>query len=487
MKDNSLNPNSEIRNKMKEYPFLIAGKPGTSKKKEDVINPFTNKSVGTVYLAETTDIKKAIQVSTKAFEASRKLPSHERSRILIEISKGLLNRKEEIAKIIVQENGKPIRDARMEVDRAAMTFEIASEESKRIPGELIPMDLRPDAEGRLGILKRFPIGPITAITPFNYPLNLAAHKIAPAFAVGNPVILKPAMATPISSLLLGEIITASNAPSGLFSVVPSYHEDCEALISDERIKMISFTGSPDVGWDLKKRCGRKKITLELGGNAGVIIHEDADLELAVNRCVRGSFVYAGQVCISVQRIYIHKNIYEKFIQHFLEAVKKLKIGDPMDESTDIGPMIKENQAVRAHEWIQEAIKAGARLLTGGKRNGSFLEPTVLENVPKGTKACNKEAFAPLVDVFSYTNFEEAVRAVNDTPYGLQSGIFTRDVGRIFHAFHEIEVGSLMINEVPTFRLDHMPYGGTKLSGLGREGLRYAMEEMTEPRLLLLKA
>jgi glyceraldehyde-3-phosphate dehydrogenase (NADP+) len=250
--------------------------------------------------------------------------------------------------------------------------------------------------------------------------------------------------------------------------------------------MISFTGSPDVGWDLKKRCGRKKITLELGGNAGVIIHEDADLELALTRCLRGAFAYAGQVCISIQRIYIHEKIYQPFISQFLEGVKKLKMGDPMDESTEIGPMIKETQAIRAQEWIQEAIQAGARLLAGGKRQGNFLEPTVLENVPKGTKACDKEAFAPLVDVFSYSNFEEAVSAVNDTAYGLQSGIFTRDIEKIFYAFQEIEVGSLMVNEVPTFRLDHMPYGGTKLSGLGREGLRYAIEEMTEPRLLVLK-
>jgi glyceraldehyde-3-phosphate dehydrogenase (NADP+) len=471
---------------MKEYPFLIAGKPGLSNKKAQVINPFSGQPVGTVYLAGPSDVEKAIQMAAETFQKSRKLPSHERARILKEISKGIAVRKEEIAKMIVQENGKPIRDSRMEVDRAVMTFEIASEEAKRIPGELIPMDLRSDAEGRWGILKRFPIGPITAITPFNYPLNLAAHKIAPALATGNPVILKPSMDTPISSLFLGEVIAQVSPLPGLFSVLPSRHEDCEALITDDRLKMISFTGSPDVGWDLKKRCGRKKITLELGGNAGVIIHEDADLELALTRCLRGAFAYAGQVCISIQRIYIHEKIYQPFISQFLEGVKKLKMGDPMDESTEIGPMIKETQAIRAQEWIQEAIQAGARLLAGGKRQGNFLGPTVLENVPKGTKACDKEAFAPLVDVFSYSNFEEAVSAVNDTPYGLQSGIFTRDIEKIFYAFQEIEVGSLMVNEVPTFRLDHMPYGGTKLSGLGREGLRYAIEEMTEPRLLVLK-
>ncbi|MBI1883601.1 MAG: aldehyde dehydrogenase family protein [Chlamydiae bacterium] len=472
---------------MKTYPFLIAGEPHQSTKTQEVINPFNGQIVGSVYLAQKSDTEKAIQRAVEAFEKSRHLPSHERARILKAIADALLKRREELARMIVQENGKPIRDCRMEVDRAVMTFEIAAEEAKRIPGELIPMDLRPDSEGRLGIVKRFPMGPVTAITPFNYPLNLAVHKIAPAFAVGNPVILKPSMDTPITALLLGEIIQSCNVVSGMINVVTSHHEACEALITDERIKMISFTGSPDVGWDLKRRCDHKRITLELGGNAGVIVHEDADLDLAVQRCLRGAFAYAGQVCISVQRIYIHQKIYSEFVKRFLESVKKLKIGDPMDEATDIGPMIKENQAIRAEEWIQEAVKAGAKLLAGGKRKGSFIEPTVLENVPKGTKACDKEAFAPLVDIFSYANFEEAVRSVNDTPYGLQAGIFTRDIGRILHAFEKIEVGGLMVNEVPTFRLDHMPYGGTKSSGFGREGLRYAMEEMTEPRLLILKA
>lgn len=471
---------------MKEYPFLIGGKPVQSKKTQDVVNPFDQSLAAKVCLASKKDIEQAIQKACDAFQKSKRLASYERAELLQKIAQAIALRKEELAKTIVRENGKPIRDCRLEVDRAVMTFEIAAEEAKRIPGELIPMDLRPDAKDRFGILKRFPIGPITAITPFNYPLNLAVHKIAPAFAVGNPVILKPSTDTPLSALLLGEIIHQCGAIPGMISVVPSQHEDCGALITDDRIKMISFTGSPDVGWDLKKHCGRKKITLELGGNGGVIVHEDADLKLAVSRCLRGAFAYAGQVCISVQRIYIHKKIYDDFIKLFLEGVKKLKMGDPMDEATDIGPMIKETQAMRAQDWIQEAVKAGARILAGGKRRGNFVEPTVLENVPPGTKACDKEAFAPLVDVFSYTDFEKAVEALNDTPYGLQAGIFTQDINRIFHAFTEIEVGGLMVNEVPTFRLDHMPYGGVKFSGFGREGLKYAMEEMTEPRLLMIK-
>ncbi len=472
---------------MKPHPFLIAGESCQSKQTADVINPFDQSLVAKACLAGKADIEKAIQKSVEAFKRSKKIASYERADLLKKIALGVASRKEELAKTIVQENGKPIRDCRMEVDRAVMTFEIAAEEAKRISGELLSLDLRPDTKDRFGLVKRFPIGPITAITPFNYPLNLAVHKIAPAFAVGNPVILKPPTDTPLSALLLGEIIAECSPIPGLISVVPSLHEDCDVLITDDRIQMISFTGSPDVGWDIKRRCGRKKVTLELGGNGGVIIHEDASLDLAIPRCVRGAFAYAGQVCISVQRIYIHQKIYKKFIQHFLKEIEKLKMGNPMDENTDIGPMIKETQAIRACEWIEEAVRAGAKLLTGGKRHGSFVEPTVLENVPKGTKACDKEAFAPLVDVFSYENFEDAVQAVNDTPYGLQAGIFTQDINRILHAFNEIEVGGLMVNEVPTFRLDHMPYGGVKYSGFGREGLKYAMEEMTEPRLLVLKA
>jgi acyl-CoA reductase-like NAD-dependent aldehyde dehydrogenase len=471
---------------VKEYPYLIAGQKISSHQKKDIVNPYNQQIFARVFLAAVSDVDKAIQKAAEAFQISKKLSSYQRSDMLAKIARLVQEKKEELARTIVQENGKPIKDCRLEVDRAVMTFQIAAEEAKRIEGELIPMDLRPDAEGRMGIIKRFPIGPVAAITPFNYPLNLAVHKIAPALAVGNPVILKPASDTPVSALLLGEIIDHCHSIPGLMSVVPSRHQDCDALVTDERIKMISFTGSPDVGWDLKTRCGQKRITLELGGNGGVIVHEDADIELAVSRCLRGAFAYAGQVCISVQRIYIHEKIYSAFIKKFLEAVRGLKVGDPMDESTDIGPMIKENQAVRAIEWIEEAVKAGAKLLIGGKRKGSMVEPTVLENVPKGTQACDKEAFAPLVDVFSYSKFEEAVQAVNDTPYGLQAGIFTKDIGRILLAFSEIEVGGLMVNEVPTFRLDHMPYGGTKYSGFGREGLKYAMEEMTEPRLLVIK-
>lgn len=472
---------------MNDYPFILAGQSRHSGNKAEILNPYSGKPFAAVSLAGKPDIESAIQSAVSAFVTTRKLPSYERSRILQTSSDLVRDRREEIARVIVQENGKPIRDCRLEVDRAVMTFQIAAEEAKRIGGEVLPLDLRPDSAGRFGILRRFPIGPITAITPFNYPLNLAVHKLAPAVAAGNTVILKPSSDTPATGILLGEILHEAAKIPGLVSVVPSKHEDCDALVTDDRIKMITFTGSPDVGWNLKKRSGRKRITLELGGNGGVIVHDDADLELAVTRCVRGCFAYAGQVCISVQRMYVHRRIYSDFIERFLSAVKNLKMGDPMDEATDIGPLIKENQAIRAEEWIREAVAAGARLLAGGKRQGAFLEPTVLENVPKGTRACDKEAFAPLVDVFVYDDFEDAVRAVNDTEYGLQAGIFTRDLGRILHAYGEIDVGALMVNDVPTFRLDHMPYGGTKLSGLGREGLKYAIEEMTEPRLLAVHA
>jgi acyl-CoA reductase-like NAD-dependent aldehyde dehydrogenase len=375
--------------------------------------------------------------------------------------------------------------ARVEVDRAVFTFQIAAEEATRLGGEYLPLDWQESTAARWSIVKRFPVGPITGITPFNFPLNLVAHKVAPAIACGCPMVLKPAPQAPTSSLMLGEIVQRAGWPDGGLNVLMLSNEDTGVLVEDDRIKMISFTGSAPVGWAIKSRSGKKRVTLELGGNAGVIVHGDADLAYAAERCVVGGYTYAGQTCISVQRIFVERTVYGKFTELLVAGVQKLRSGDPMEETTDVGPLIRESDAIRAADWVQEAVAKGARLLCGGKRKGSILEPTVLSNTQPDMKVNCKEIFAPVVTVEPYDRFEEALDRVNDSDYGLQAGVFTRDAKRIFQAFDELEVGGVMAGEVPSFRIDHMPYGGVKDSGLGREGLRYAMEEMTEPRILAM--
>jgi glyceraldehyde-3-phosphate dehydrogenase (NADP+) len=386
---------------------------------------------------------------------------------------------------MAQEAGKPIRAARTEVERSIFTFTIAAEESARIEGEYLSLDWQQYTAGRWGIVRRFPLGPIAGITPFNFPLNLVAHKVAPAIASGCPIILKPAPQTPLSSLLLAEAVEQAGLPDGAFNVLPLSNEDAGLLVTDDRIKLISFTGSARVGWDIKRRAGKKKVVLELGGNAGVIVHGDADIPLAAERCVAGGFGYAGQTCISVQRILVERSAYGKFRDLLLAGVRQLKMGDPMDEATDVGPLIRESDAIRASEWVQQAIQDGATLLCGGKRHGSMLEPTVLTGTRPDMKVNCEEVFAPVVTAEAYDDFSQALRQINESPYGLQAGLFTRDVNRIFQAYEELEVGGLIAGDVPSFRIDHMPYGGVKDSGLGREGLRYAIEEMTEPKLLVM--
>jgi glyceraldehyde-3-phosphate dehydrogenase (NADP+) len=386
---------------------------------------------------------------------------------------------------MAQEAGKPIRAARTEVERSIFTFTIAAEESARIEGEYLSLDWQQYTAGRWGIVRRFPLGPIAGITPFNFPLNLVAHKVAPAIASGCPIILKPAPQTPLSSLLLAEAVEQAGLPDGAFNVLPLSNEDAGLLVTDDRIKLISFTGSARVGWDIKRRAGKKKVVLELGGNAGVIVHGDADIPLAAERCVAGGFGYAGQTCISVQRILVERSAYGKFRDLLLAGVRQLTMGDPMDEATDVGPLIRESDAIRASEWVQQAIQDGATLLCGGKRHGSMLEPTVLTGTRPDMKVNCEEVFAPVVTVEAYDEFSQALRQINESPYGLQAGLFTRDVNRIFQAYEELEVGGLIAGDVPSFRIDHMPYGGVKDSGLGREGLRYAIEEMTEPKLLVM--
>ena len=386
---------------------------------------------------------------------------------------------------MAQEAGKPIKAARTEVERAIFTFNVAAEESTRIYGEYLPLDWQEFTAGRWGIVRRFPLGPIAGITPFNFPLNLVAHKVAPAIAAGCPMVLKPAPQTPLTALLLAEAVQQAGWPDGGLNVLPLSNEDAGLLVTDERIKLISFTGSAAVGWQIKKNCGKKKVVLELGGNAGVIVHSDADLAYAADRCVVGGFAYAGQTCISVQRILVERSVCGKFTDLLLEGVKKLKTGDPLDESTDLGPLIRESDAVRASDWIQEAVRGGARLLCGGQRQGPVLEPTVLTGTRPEMKVNCQEIFAPVVTVEPYDDFNQALKQINNSPYGLQAGLFTRDAKLIFNAYEELEVGGLIAGDVPAFRIDHMPYGGVKDSGLGREGLRYAIEEMTEPKLLVM--
>lgn len=469
----------------KEYKFLINGEWRQSSKKEDVKNPYNNETIAQVYFAEEADIEDAVKSSQKAFDITKKLPAYKRAEILKNIIKGLEQRKEEIAKAITIEAGKPITDSRVEVSRAINTFQIASEESKRIEGEVIPLDLMQGSENRFGIVRRFPIGPILGITPFNFPLNLVAHKVAPAIASGNTIILKPAPKTPITAILLGEIVGEAGLPSGGLNVIPCSNPLAEKLVTDDRIKKFSFTGSAAVGFKLKAKAGMKKVTLELGGNAGVIIHSDADIDFAAKRCTIGAFSYAGQICISVQRMFVQKNIYSDFLDKFLANVKNLRVGDPMDESTNIGPMIEQGVSQRTEEWLNEAIKDGAKVLIGGNRNGNFFEPTVLTNTKPSMKVCGEEVFAPLVNVEQYEKFEDAVAMVNNSLYGLQAGIFTRDIKNIFYAYNELEVGGVIVNDIPTYRIDHMPYGGVKMSGFGREGIRYAINEMTELKLLAI--
>jgi acyl-CoA reductase-like NAD-dependent aldehyde dehydrogenase len=447
--------------------------------------PYDGSVIARVYQGRREHAEAAIAASVKAFGTTRRLPAFERQRVLRCIADGIRDRKDELSRTLAQEAGKPIKSARMEVDRAVFTFNVAAEETVRGYGEYLPLDWQQSTAGRWGIVKRFPLGPVAGITPFNFPLNLVAHKVAPAIAAGCSIILKPAPQTPLSSLLLAEVVQQAGWPDGGFNVVLLSNEDSGLLVTDERIKLISFTGSAAVGWAIKNNAGKKKVVLELGGNSGVIVHSDADLAYAAGRCITGGFSYAGQACISVQRIFVEQSVCGKFIELLVDGVSKLKVGDPLDETSDLGPLIRESDAIRAYEWVQEAVRGGARLLCGGQRTGSLLEPTVLTGTKPNMKVNCQEVFAPVVTVEPYPDFATALKQINNSPYGLQAGLFTRDAKLIFDAYNELEVGGLIAGDVPSFRVDHMPYGGVKDSGLGREGLRDAIEEMTEPKLLVM--
>jgi acyl-CoA reductase-like NAD-dependent aldehyde dehydrogenase len=451
----------------------------------EIRSPYDGTLIARVVQGRREHAEAAIAAAVKAFGTTRRLPAFERQRVLRRISASITERKEEFSRTLAQEAGKPIKGARIEVERAIFTFNVAAEESTRIYGEYLPLDWQEFTAGRWGIVRRFPLGPIAGITPFNFPINLVAHKVAPAIAAGCSMVLKPAPQTPLCSLLLAECVQQAGWPDGGLNVLPLSNEDAALLVTDDRIKLISFTGSVPVGWDIKRRAGKKKVVLELGGNAAVIVHSDADLAYAADRCLTGGFAYAGQTCISVQRILVEHSVYGKFADLLIEGVKKLKVGDPLDDSTDVGPLIRESDAVRTAVWIDEAVRAGARLLCGGNRKGLIVEPTVLTGTRPDMKVNSQEVFGPVVTVEPYKDFDQALRMVNNSAYGMQAGIFTRDAKLLFQAYDELEVGGVIAGDVPSFRIDHMPYGGVKDSGLGREGLRYAIEEMTEPKLLVM--
>lgn len=467
------------------YPYYLANRAVAANTDLVVKNKYSGEPVARVAQADAATVERAIAAAVEAFEHTRKMPSYHRQAILDHVVKRVLERQEELAHALCLEAGKPIRDARGEVTRLIDTFRVAAEESVRMTGEYLPLDISKRAEGYEGMWKRFPIGPCGFISPFNFPLNLVAHKVAPAIAVGCPFVLKPASWTPIGALILGEILAETELPEGAFSILPCSREAADALTTDERIKLLSFTGSPEVGWALKARAGKKKVVLELGGNAACIVDQGVDVEYAADRIIIGAFYQSGQSCISVQRIIAHEAIYEHLKQLLRDRASKLKSGDPLEEDTFLGPMISEYDAKRVEQWVNEAIDGGAKLICGGRRNGVFYDATLLENVDPQTRINCQEVFGPVATMQPFTNFRDAVRIANDSVYGLQAGVFTKNLDHAFYSFNELEVGGVVVNDIPSFRVDHMPYGGVKDSGLGREGVRFAMEEMTEIRLMVM--
>jgi glyceraldehyde-3-phosphate dehydrogenase (NADP+) len=468
------------------HKILLAGRWVDSPEILEVANPARpGELAGVTYQATSDQYEEAVTAAEAAFEQTRQLPAYERGAILRRISEGIRARRDEIAAILSSEAGKPIRDAGVEVDRAVLTFRLGAEEAERMTGETIPLDLMPSSKGRVGITRRFPIGPIAAISPFNFPLNLAAHKLSPAIASGNSIVLKPPSKDPLTMLAVAEIVAEAGLPEGAVSILPMNRELGDRMVADPRFKLLTFTGSPSVGWRMKERAGRKKVVLELGGNAGCIVDASADLDWAVKRMLVGAFTYAGQVCISVQRLYIHDDVYDAFMTRFLAGAAALKLGDPLDPTTDVGPMVDQAAASRTQRWVDEAIALGGEVLLGGRADGALFPPTVLANVPVTAQVCSNEAFAPIVVVFPFTDFGDAIRSVNDSSFGLQAGVFTNDIGHAWQAYNELQVGGVIANDIPTYRIDHMPYGGVKESGLGREGIRYAIEDMTELRIMVL--
>lgn len=468
------------------YPYYLANRPESPNADLEVVDKYSGEVATRVAMADAAAIDKAIGKAVDAAGPMRKLAPYERQAVLEHCVARFKDRAEELAQSLCIEAGKPIKDSRGEVARLIDTFKIAAEDAVNITGEVLALDRSPRAKGYWGMWKRVPIGPCSFISPFNFPLNLAAHKIAPALAVGCPFVLKPASLTPLGALIIGEILAETNLPEGAFSILPCRRDGADLFTTDERLKLLSFTGSPEVGWDLKARAGKKKVVLELGGNAAVIVDEDADIDDAVARIIIGAFYQSGQSCISVQRIIIHERIYDAVKEKLVNAARALKAGDPKEESTFIGPVISDKEAERMEKWIQSALHADASLLCGGHRKGRMLDATLLENVPRNEPMYAEEFFGPAALLTKFVRFEDALAEVNDSKFGLQAGIFTRDIYKAHQAWEEIEAGGVVIGDVPSWRVDHMPYGGVKDSGIGREGIRYAIEDMTELRLMVLR-
>jgi acyl-CoA reductase-like NAD-dependent aldehyde dehydrogenase len=464
-------------------PF-IGGKSVQTSDTYEVRSPYDDALVAVIHRAGPTEIEAAIAGAVRAFETTRRLPSWQRAEILERISAAIVEQRDDLARTIALEAGKPIKTARGEADRAAFTFKVAAEESKRIYGEIVPLDWLPGNEGRTAHVRRVALGPVAGISPFNFPLNLVAHKVAPALAAGNPIVLRPASQTPISAFKLARIVVEAGWPEEGIAVVPSTTADASPLVEDPRIKLLTFTGSPAVGWGLKNRAGFKRVTLELGGNAAVIVHGDADTDYAAERIVWGGTTNAGQTCISVQRVYVHDSL-ESFQDDLVQRFEQLVVGDPLDEATDVGPVINAGEAERVEEWLKEAVEGGARVLTGGERDGSVFQPTIIAGAEDAMRVSCEELFAPVIGVYDYSDPRDAIARAGTSEFGLQAGLFTNDMRIVDAAFDSIDVGGLNVNDVSTFRIDHMPYGGVKQSGFGREGLRYAIEENTEMKLLTL--
>jgi acyl-CoA reductase-like NAD-dependent aldehyde dehydrogenase len=467
--------------------FLLCGKEWIEGEALEVRSPWDQGLVGRVTIATRADARQAVSHALASMRRTRALPRWKRREILEDVAAALIEQKERFAQLIVAEAGKPIRLARTEVDRAVVTFKTAAEEAARLGGESLPLDLTEGNENRWGLVQRFPVGPVLAITPFNFPLNLVAHKLAPAIAAGCPILLKPAPQTPFTALALGEVILKAGWPQDALAILTLNNADTAWLAEKEdRVKLVSFTGSAKVGWELKAHSSRKRVVLELGGNAALIIHGDwRDLDDAAVRTAHAAFGFAGQSCISVQRVFVDKGVFQTFLWKLVETTGSLVAGDPSNESTEVGPLIRLAEAERIEAWIKEAVEAGARLIAGGERKGSVVAPAILTGTKPGMKIRDEEVFGPVVIVEPYVDFEQALADVNHSRYGLQAGLLTRDAGRILTAYRELEVGALIVGDTPNWRLDSMPYGGVKDSGLGREGIRSAIEEMTEPRMLVM--
>ena len=466
-------------------PFFVAGEPRTGDGSFEVHSPYDGSVVARIGVPTDDDIEDAIAAAHASFQESRKLPVHARAEALMHISRRLAERADEVAEIIAREGGKPLKWSRVEASRAVSTFRWAAEELRRGDDELMRLDTEASLGSRIGLIRRFPLGPVFGIAPFNFPVNLVAHKMAPALAVGAPIVLKPASATPLGALFLAELFAETDLPRGMVSVLPLSSERADPMIDDERFAKISFTGSGRAGWHIKAKAPKKHFTLELGGNAGVIVHSDADLDFAAQRVAFGGYYQAGQSCIAVQRTFVHAPAYEDFVTRLVKQVETLKVGDPMDPETEVGPVIDTGALDKVAEFVDDAVGKGAEVLVGGERKDPFYMPTLLGNVRDDMLVCREEVFGPVTTVSPYQTYEEAIEQVNATPYGLQAGVFTADVDRAFLAHRDLDVGGVIVNDVSAFRADQMPYGGSKESGYGREGVRYAMGEMTEPRIMVL--